>query len=194
MLEEAGITYHFSDDDRESSRLVFADALHSEKPREGGPIRYVDHPSDAAQREYVTDVHLTREVRPGKVVLEDMFFRGRPDVRLMGEARIEGAEARLEQYRYAPGAFVVEGGKGGETPMADDKGVARADERAGQDLAERALAALRGPRRVVSFRTNVLGLRPGVLLSMENNPRSELGSSRRLLVTEQQFEGTNDGE
>jgi len=194
LLEEAGITYVSSDEENGTSKLVLADALHSSEPRAGGPIRFVDKPNEAARREYVTDVHLSREVRPGKVVFEDVFFRARPDVRLTGEARIEGPEARLEEYRYTPGAFLAEGGKGGDTPAADDKGVSRAEARTGQALAERALAALRGPRRVVSFRTNIVDLKPGTVFSIEHHPRTDLSPSQRLLVTELRLEGTNDGE
>src|SRR6185295_5829206 len=86
-------------------------------------------------------------------------------------------------------AFLVEGGKGGGTPIADDKGVARYDQKFGGEMAERALEARRVSKRTVTFDTNALDIAPGVILSIDNHPHGELSVSKQLLVTEVQLRG-----
>ncbi|WP_437927879.1 type VI secretion system tip protein TssI/VgrG [Sorangium sp. So ce291] len=195
ILEEAGIAYAFPDEGGKPSALTFLDAPHTADAREGGPLPYVDNPNQAAARELVTKVRVAQEVRPGKVTFRDFDFRRRPEYKLLGEATTASStEARLEHYRYAPGAFVVEGHKGGETPVADHNSIARADESAGKARAERALARERASRRKVAFHTNAIDLRPGVVFSMANHPRADLGADKRLLVTDLSIEGAHDGE
>src|SRR3569832_902896 len=47
------------------SKLVLADALEKSAARPGGPVTALDNPSQAAEREFVTHVRLSHEVRPG---------------------------------------------------------------------------------------------------------------------------------
>lgn len=193
LLEEAGISFYFLDDGRRQA-LVLHDQPWLTRPREGGPIRFLDDPSSALDEDYLTRVTLALEVRPGRYTLRDHDFRRAPELALLAEAR-DGAphEAPLEQYDPAPGAFLVEGARAdGATPVADDQGIARHDERAGKALAERALEAARGSRQVISFETNLLDLRPGAVLSMAGHPRAELSEERRLLVTALHIEGAHD--
>src|SRR5262249_27809554 len=56
LLEEAGITFYFSDEDGEQTALVLDDAPHHGEPRDGGPITFVDHPNRSAEAEYLTRV------------------------------------------------------------------------------------------------------------------------------------------
>jgi type VI secretion system secreted protein VgrG len=197
LLEEAGISFAFADDVERGSVLHLFDAPHASEPRAGGPIRYVDQPSRAYGRQFVTAVKVSQEVRPGKVTLRAHDFRRRTGFALVGDASIKpplGGEERLEQVHYEHGAFVVEGHKRGETPVADDKGVARADERVAKARAERHLAGERASRRGVTFRTNILDLRPGVVFSIGNHSRSDLGGDAKLLATELSIDGAHDGE
>ena len=151
LLEEAGIAFTFEDDDEVGSRLTLTDALHTGAARSPA-LRWVDQPEDAAEAEYVTELRLSHEVRPGALAILDHDFR-RPAYALTGEAdRASGLEGRYEQAHYRPGAFLIEGGKGGDTPVADDKGVARHDDAFGKERADRALAGERVRRRTVSFR------------------------------------------
>lgn len=188
LLEEAGIAHTFPDDDGTGTRLALDDALHGKKARSPA-LRWVDNPNEAAEQEFVTEVKISHEVRPGAYTIRDHDFR-RPSFTLSGEADPAPApEAFYEQYHYQPGAFRVEGGQGGDTPVADDKGIARYDERYGRDRARRALAGDRAGRRSVSFRTNVLDLAPGVVFAVENHPHGDLSSGAALLVTGQTIEG-----
>lgn len=191
MLEEAGIAFYFRDGTNERGANV---VLH-ERPdrgavRDGGPLRHVEKPNAAAEHEYITEVHLAQQVRTGRVTVRDHDFRRAAEYKLQGQASAAGPEHLYEQHMYAPGAFLVEGGKPSGTPIADDKGVARHDDHAGQRLAEHRLEAYRASRRTVSFRTNVLDLSPGTIFSMGAHPREDLGPKQMLLATEFHMEGT----
>ncbi|HRI65958.1 MAG TPA: type VI secretion system tip protein TssI/VgrG [Polyangium sp.] len=195
MLEEAGISFYFRDgDDNTASKVVLHERPDHGDERRGGAIRYVDKPNDAAEREYLTELHLVQEVRTGRVTIRDHDFRRQMEHKLQGQSSAAAPEHLLEHHAYAPGAFLVEGGKRGDTPIADDKGVARHDDDAGAELAERRLEGLRASRRVVSFRTNLLDLQPGVIFSTTDHPRSDLGSRRRLLAVEFTMEGKSTEE
>jgi len=190
LLEEAGIAFTFPDDDNLGSKVTLSDALHQSEPRPGGPVIYVDNPNQASEREFVTRVRLSHEVRPGAHTIRDYDFRN-PGFALFGEGpKAASPEDRYEQYHYKPGAFLVETGKSAETPVADDKGVARHDQKAGQGRAERALSADRLGKRAVSFDTNIVDLWPGMVFSIDNHPHVELADSAKLLVSEFTIEGT----
>lgn len=193
ILEEAGISFFFAEEDAGSSMLVFTDAPHAAPERQGGPLRHVENPSSAAQRDFITRVRLLHEVRPRKIVLWDHDFRGKADYRASAETTA-GGDVRLEDYRYEPGSFLTEGHRGANTPAADRHGMARADERHGRRRAEAHLSAEEARRARVAFRTNVLDLRPGTVFSIDGHPRADLSPKTRLLVTELSIEGSCDGE
>ncbi len=156
LLEEAGISYFFALDQDHQSRVVLTDKPQGADPRAGGPVVFVESPGMNAARDYVTKVRSAREIRPGAMTLRDFDFRGRLTYPLFGKAGpAQGVEAPLEQYRYAPGAFVTEGKPGAEK-------AALADEKEGTALAERGLDAVRA-RRARRWRssTNALDLAPG---------------------------------
>ncbi|MGK3961296.1 type VI secretion system Vgr family protein [Sorangium sp. So ce118] len=195
LLEEAGIAFTFPDDDASGSRLVLSDKLASSAPRPGGALPYVDNPNQQDEVEFVSGVRLSYGVRPGAFTIRDHDFRN-PSFQLFGEApRAEGREAKYEQYHYEPGSFLIDGGKGGgNTPAADDKGVARHEQRFGRERAARMLGGARVDRRVVSFDTNTIDLWPGQVFSIDRHPHADLTESTKLLVTEFSVEGTVDGE
>lgn len=193
LLEEAGIAYIFSDDEA-GGKVTLSDRLESNPVRPGGPLPYVDNPNQASEKEFVSGVRLSYAVRPGAHTIRDYDFRN-PSFELFGEApKEQGQEAKYEQYHYEPGAFLVEGGKGGGTPAADDKGVARHSQGFGKGRATRALGGARVDRRVVSFDTNTIDLWPGQIFSMDRHPHSEITELTKLLVTEFSIEGTPEGE
>ncbi len=109
LLEEAGISYFFADDEEHGSTLVLHDAPHTAEPRGGGPIAHNDSPNQAAEREFISGVRLSQQVRPGKVTLRDHDFRRAPRFGLFGDKGAgHGVEDALEQYVYAPGGFLME--------------------------------------------------------------------------------------
>ena len=194
LLEEAGIAFTFPDDDKAGSKLMLGDVLHRVAPRAAPPVPYVDNPNQAAEKEFVTRVRLAHEVRPGAHTIRDYDFRN-PVFPLFGDApKAKPPEDKYEQYHYQPGSMLVETGKGGDTPVADDKGVARYVQEAGKDRAERALLGERKGRRSVTFDTNTIDLWPGVIFSIDGHPHAELDSSKKLLVTEFSVEGSPAGE
>lgn len=190
LLEEAGIAFVFPDNDAKGSLLTFSDKLHLGTPRGAPPIPYVDNPSQASEKEFVSQVRIAHEVRPGAHTFRDYDFRN-PAFQLFGEAtKAPAPEDKLEQYGYDPGAFLVEGAKGGDTPVADDKGVARYEQKYGKELAERALLSMRADKRCISFDTNTIDLWPGQIFMIDNHPNAELDVGQKLLVAEFSVEGT----
>jgi type VI secretion system secreted protein VgrG len=193
LLEEAGITHHLADNEGGETELVLSDSLHEGDARAWGPLRFVDNPNRSADREFVTGLRFWHEVRPGAFTFRDYDFR-HPSFALAGEAeRAPAPEERYEQYHYRPGGFLIEGGRGGGTPVADDKGVARHDLDYGKARARRALAGERGGNRAVAFETNVIDLRPGTVLTIDNHPHPAL-EAKRLLVLEMKLQGSHDDE
>lgn len=191
LLEEAGIAFTFPEE--QDGTLTFSDRLETNPPRPGF-LRYVDQPNQAAEEEFITSVRLAREVRPGAFRMRDHELRN-PDFSLFAEApRVVGPEGRLEQYHFDQGAFLVETGKGGGTPVADDKGIARHDLAYGQQLVARGLHADRVGDRSASFESNAFDLAPGGVFSMDGHPHADLPPTRKLLVLETTLEGTAEGE
>jgi len=176
LLEEAGIAYLFADDREKGSILVFDDALDQGALRRGSPLPFVDRPTRAAGREWVTRVQVTHEVRPGTYAIRDHDFR-HPSYLLysrVSDGRTPMREVPYEQYHYAPNALWVEVGGAKDTPHADDQGVARASPEYGEAVAARALFALRADKRRVRFVTGALDLSPGTVFSIADHPRAEI--------------------
>jgi type VI secretion system secreted protein VgrG len=187
LLEEAGIAFTFPDDEAKGSVVTFSDKPHKNPPRSVS-VNFVDNPSQSAEKEFVTKVHLAHEVRPGAYTSRDYDFRN-PAFALYADApKAPGPEDSLEQYHYRPGGMLVEGGKAGSTPVADDHGVARYEQKYGKDRATRALEADRMGKRAISYETNAIDLWPGVVFGVDHHPHAELGE--KLLVTELKLEHT----
>jgi type VI secretion system secreted protein VgrG len=191
LLEEAGIAYFFSHDGS-SSALVLSD-----QPTQGdarSPLLYVDHAHGPVERDIVTKVKLAQRVKPGRFTVRDFDFRNRLDYQLFSAAQATTApELPYELYDYEPGAFWFEPGQGGDTPVADDKGVARTSEKEGNRLVTRDLDGERRARRRVAFDTSVADLSPGVLMTIDAHPRNDI-ADKKLLVVQSSIEGTPIGE
>jgi type VI secretion system secreted protein VgrG len=194
LFEEAGIAFFFANDTAGGSALTLSDALHTTPPRAGDPLPYVDNPNQASEKEFVTHVRIAHEVRPGGYVYRDHDFRN-PTFTLLGDApHAPAPEDRYEQYHYRPGAFLVEGNPAGDTPVADDKGVARHNIKYGFDLAERSLQGARADKRHVRFGTNAIDLMPGAALFIGGHSSSDLPETAKLLLVRFSMEGSVDGE
>ena len=190
LWEEAGIAYTFPDDDQKGSQLALSDKLHQGAARPGGGVHYVDNPNQSSEMEFVTHVRLAYEVRPGASTSRDYDFRN-PGFQLLGESgRVAAPEDRYEQFHYQPGGFLIETGKGGSTPVADDQGATRHDQPYGKERSMRALEAERTGRRALAFDTNTVDLWPGVVFSIDNHPHPEVGEGVSIVVTDFSVEGT----
>jgi len=189
LLEAAGIAY--LEGDAADPTLLLTDHPTSAPLRPGLPIPFVDNPNQASEKEYVTRVHAAREVRPGARVTRDYDFRN-PGVPQAGEAKAEGFEQRLSLAEYTPGAFLIEGQKGGDTPVADGHGVARHNEPWARTSVSRALEADRTGDRSFEYATNCPDLRPGTVFVVDH-PHPAI-SGRPLLATELRIEGSPDKE
>jgi type VI secretion system secreted protein VgrG len=193
LLEEAGIAYTFRPDDAggdTKSKIVFIDEVYDE----AGSFTWVDNPSEAAQKPFLTNIHVGQSARPGAFAARDFDFR-RPERKLLGEApKAQGPEGTWEQYHYSPGGFLIDTGPGDGGLLSDGKSVARHRDDEGTKLATRRLEAARWMRRFVAYETNVLTLRPGFEFTIEGHPRSEDVAGKKVLVTESQTLGNASGE
>ncbi|MBK9264417.1 MAG: type VI secretion system tip protein VgrG [Polyangiaceae bacterium] len=191
LLEEAGIAFTFAE---ESGVPIFGDALQSNEPRPGAAIPYVDTPNESSQKEYVTEVHFGREVRPGAATFRDYDPR-KPDVALFAKApSSKGVEGKLEQYHYDAGAFFAETGKAAGTPAADDQGFARHDPAYGTALATRSLEGERAGEHTISLVANTFDLAPGTVFSIARHPHAKIPSSKRLLSVASKLTGSDTGD
>jgi len=184
LLEEAGIAYFFTHDGPETM-LVLSDEPTTGDPRPSLP--YVDNPGESAEQEFISKVKLVQRVKPGRFTVRDFDFRNQLDAKLFAEARA-ATETAYEHYTYEPGAFWYEPGQGGDTPVADDKGIARTSMSEGNLLAQRLLDGERRARRALGYTTNVVDLSPGTLLTIAPHPRKDI-SGKKLLVIESSLEG-----
>lgn len=188
MLEDAGIAFYFETVDGET-KLVLNDAPHLNEPR--APLHFHDQPS-LHDAEHVTNVHIGRRVRPGKYTVRDLDYR-RPAFNLASSSTGGTSnEEALERFHYAPGAFLNESTKGESTPIADDKGKYRPDESDATAQTKRRLEAKRASAKQISFKTGALDLAPGVVMTMLDHPKSELGPGQKLLVVGSSFSGKHD--
>ncbi|MBI4704432.1 MAG: type VI secretion system tip protein VgrG [Deltaproteobacteria bacterium] len=193
MLEDAGISFYF-DAGAPGAPLVLSDAPQSNPPRLP-PIPFRD--SAARPRgHYVSAVQAGRQLRPGRYTMRDHDYRRPADYELEGgvAAQAVAAEAKLERYHYVPGAFLFRAQAGEDTPSADDKGKTRAQEPEAKALAQRRLDAQRGPASRVAFSTNAHDLGPGVVMSILDHPRADLGAGKPLLVVESSIVGYHDAD
>ncbi|MEZ4312885.1 MAG: type VI secretion system tip protein TssI/VgrG [Polyangiaceae bacterium] len=196
LLEEAGIAFTFPFDAGVGSRLTLGDELHGAAARGAPAIPFVDNPSHTTgtEKEHVTKVRLSHGVKPGAHTLRDYDFRN-PAYELFGKSEKAAApEDFYEQYHYAPGEMLVETGKKGEMAVADAKGTARSDQVFGRDRATQRLWADRFEKRAVDLLSNVIDLWPGAVFTIGQHPHEELHEGQRLLVTEQRFVATPEGE
>lgn len=192
LLEDVGISFFFEDKDG-ASTLVLTDT-----PERGEltypAVRFHDNPgvTDGA---FVTKVDALEQVRPGRQTIGDLDYRRAPGAqpRLSASGGL-AVEASLEQFDYEPGSFLFCGGGGGDTPTADDRGATRTDEGAGGDKTKSRLASRRSDAVVVSFESSLVGLAPGLLMSVADHPHPHLDPSRGLLVTASVVRGEHAGD
>jgi type VI secretion system secreted protein VgrG len=191
MLEEAGISFYFVDQD-DRTTLVLADApQHGEERLR--PIPFRDEPG-AADKEHVTAARVSRYVRPGKLTLRDYDYRKPAEYALGASATSGGVEEGLESFHYEPGAFNFGSALGEVTPFADDRGMHRADEEEAHRLAAKRLQAARGDAAIATFRCNVVDLAPGSVLRILDHPQRELGDTKKLLVLQSHISGKTNEE
>lgn len=191
LLEEAGITFWFPDNDKKGSVLTLSDALHSGEAR-AAKLRFVDNPNESQAQEYITDIEMTLEVHPGLYTVRD-FDPRKPAINLLGQSsgKAPANEGKYEFFHFQQGAFLAEvDNKSGDTPVADQDGAARYDPKRGSRYAQRLFDADRHDRKEIEFATNTTDLWPGLVFQIEQHPHPDLSSSAKLLTTSLQIQGS----
>ena len=193
MLEDAGVTFYFVDQEGESL-MVLSDAPQKNEPR-AAPIPFRDSGSDLLPG-HATRLRVVQKVRPGKYTLRDHDYRLAPSYPLArsAEGKNVPAEEKLERFHYTPGAFLFGSEKGEDTPNADDKGKTRTDEKEAELVAKKRLDAKRSDAKVVQFDTSAHDVQPGSVVRFVDHPRTDLGPDKPWLVVFGLWSGTHDGE
>ncbi|NUP05683.1 MAG: type VI secretion system tip protein VgrG [Polyangiaceae bacterium] len=211
LLEEAGITHRFADPELEEemgasdearartspakdSKLTLCDHLESGGKRPGRAIPHSDNPNRSAEKEFVTKLRLSRDVRPHITTVRGYDFR-KPSLEPEASARKDvgsNTTARLEEYYYEPGAFSVRRDVDGDghyiggyferapTVIADREGHYFSDVERGVETSKHALSRVRADLRAVHFDTNVLDLYPGRLFEVDQHPHPDIGKGPLL--------------
>jgi len=195
MLEDAGIAYYFEQGDSDT-KLVLSDAPQA-NPKRPRSLSFVDDTSMVKKNDHetATAVRMAQRVRPGKITLRDHDYRRPPSYKLMTTASGgRGIESKLERFHYTPGAFLFGTDQGDATPVADDKGKTRTDEKEGAILAQKRLDAKRGSAYTCTFETNAHDLAPGMVITISGHPNEALGEGKKLLVLESSLNGTATGD
>jgi len=189
-LEDAGIAYFFERVE-DKTVMVLEDAPHLATKRDPA-IDYQNRPMKSTKDEFVTEVQMGSRTRPGKYTIYDHDYRRAGDFTLAATAG--GGlddEAPLERFQYLPGAFLFVT-EAGDTPSADDRGVARHDQSEADKLAKKRHEAKRSAADVLTLTTNVHALRPGMVIEISNHPRADLQGTP-LLVAAGKLAGTTEG-
>jgi type VI secretion system secreted protein VgrG len=189
-LESVGVTYNIVDIEGEQT-VVLSDEPQRAEPR--AELTFVDAAPGHGRLNWVKNLSVTRLARPGRYVMQDLDYR-RPNQAQRIAVRAEstsGLEQGLERFQYVPGNSLRVVDSASDTPAADDKSVARTDERVGQLISQMRLDAKQASRWQVSFQSNVLDLHPGVVVPIVNHDRPEL--SGPVLVTRTVLRGTDIG-
>lgn len=197
LLEDAGVSYYFDVpySDNQQSTVVLSDDVCA---AEVGPIAYHDQPPDAQAGHFCTRLHLGQVAATGSIRFRDFDFR-RPDRVTEGAASSQVSSEReksRENYHFSPGGFLIETDDASETPVADDKSIARHNDNVGAALAERRLVAMQYRRRSIEVESNHLHLFPGIHFRIggaPEHPRADL-NGRPWRVIESQVVGNATGE
>lgn len=191
LLENVGISSYF-ETKQNKTVLILHDAPQRAEPR----AMRIPYKADTTMvtGEYVTKVTMSRELKPGRVMIRDRDYRMPPEYPLNSTAvaKTLDVEKQLEHYEILPGRFLVQANQGGGTPVADDHGMYRSDERYADRLAQTHIESIRENAIIISFETNALDLAPGVVVLVDGHARPELGKGMLIVAT--RIEGSQDSE
>lgn len=181
MLEDTGISSFFENQDGKTI-FIASDAPQCAEPR-AMPIPYKAEIT-MVTGEYVTNVKIARELKPGRVMIRDRDYRLPPDYALKAsvQAKALDRETRMEQFEVIPGRFLVQSAQGGGTPVADDRGMYRSDERHADQVAQKRIEALREGATAISFETNALDLAPGVVVHVHGHAYQDLAEGMLIVA------------
>lgn len=197
MLEEAGIASTFRFREGLGSVLVLSDSLSGNPMDAVRSVAFEAEPNQASKRAFVSDLQQWRKAHGGEIHLRDFDFLN-PQFLNAAKARSVGEsqktlEKRLEQYRFTPGTFRIEGQHKDKLTssfaVADRQGAARHDSRHGHKIAEQLARARALDAQGISYRSNIFSLSPGTVFSIAGHPNPALDVNTKWLVTKLIVEG-----
>jgi type VI secretion system secreted protein VgrG len=188
LLEDAGISLHFSSEDDETV-VVLDDRPNAVEPHTDA-LQFHDEPA-VVRGLFATDVSIAQRTRPGSAALGDLDYRRSP----MTQPRIatkDGLrqEAPLEVFDYEPGAMLYQVGSATLGVSADDRGSTRTDEARGSLKTAHRLASLREDALRIDLSTNALSLAPGQTLRVTDHPHP--AACAPMLVVGSRISGEHD--
>jgi len=191
-LESVGISYSLLEVEGEQV-VLFSDEPQRAEARQ--PLTFIDAAPSHGKLSWVRNLTVTRLAKPGRYVMQDLDYR-RPNQAQRISAKAESVsvlEQSLERFHFVPGnSLRVLDAASSDTPTADDKSVARTDERFGHFVTQLRLEAKQSGRWRIAFESNVLDLHPGVVVPIVNHDRPELVGP--VLVLRSILRGSDIGE
>lgn len=163
------------------------------------PLTYLDNMRQewGATTEIASNIQIGDELRPGRVAISGHDFRLNPNDRKLGWGEVAGPdfadEMLIEQFSYRPNHFIAEDEKKRQLKVADGRGAAVYNKDVSEARALLELERLRTSRQRISFDSNALELRPGVVVAIGSptgeHPHPDLPHDRPTLVLESTFAG-----
>jgi type VI secretion system secreted protein VgrG len=193
QCEENGLSYLFEPRQEGAAMLVFTDDP-AMGPLRPAAIPFDAEPNMSAEREFLTALQLAQQAGPVTVIVRDKDFRN-PARFVESSAQLDAPpSARAAKFEAHVGSTRIHTWH----PPADGSPPAgrgeRHDVRAAAQLAENIALADAAHAFTITGETNVLGLYPGQVFSVDNHPHPALAPERRLLVTAYDFKADHDKE
>ena len=205
LLQEEGISFTFDHAIRDGKGSAVTSLILADQPQLNpslGKFRYLEtgrHKTFEDGANIVFDVNITHRMTFGKATIRDFDHRLLPHMKLVQEAKGEGAadkELVYEDYQYVPGAFRALPGAADGTPVADDKGAVRTLDQQRELRTKREIESARRGKTTIRFKTSALEWAPGDVVEIgvgtELHPSPHV-KGKKLLIVSRHFAGTLQG-
>lgn len=222
ILEDAGISYWIQPSPHvpittkkkgsEVTKVIFKDQPHTEPSTYDAKEKVLPYMGDRVGMVHEHSPHIWmlsafQQPRSLQISLRDRDFRGTPDKDPDGKSERQfegrkGIELTYESFTFEHGVFWFDGQQGGDTPHADDRGVARISPDQQKKLPTRRFEAEHAGRMVVRFKTNAFDLEPGTVFQIgkdefgydNKHPHPAFAHDKKLLVIARTVVGRQVGD
>ena len=189
VLSEVGISFFFERVEGDT-RVILTDGPERAKPLPG-VFDFEDTPNMRSGKSWVTGVRKAKRVRPSTVIHRDRDYRKDSTFELQAQATVD-KNSKLELFYYPENFNFVVSKDDGQSPSADDRGVARSDEREAARIAQIDLEARRGDAFTIELESNDTRVAVGSVLQIDNHPSADVNDPAGFLVVEARMSGRTD--